>query len=105
MKTSIATVSISGALDAKLRAIAEATGGTVRRISAGKGDEIELPRVVSMREASVYGGSDYIGIKRTGASIVTGIGVAPLALGFLGLLLLLGSVIAGWLMESRRRAV
>ncbi len=88
----------------KLRALAEASGGTVRRISSGKGDEIELPRLVSMREANVYGGSDYIGVKRTGASIVTGIGVAPLALGFFGLLLLLGSVIAGWLAESRRRS-
>ncbi len=88
----------------KLRALAEASGGTVRRISSGKGDTIELPRLVSMREANVYGGSDYIGIKRTGASIVTGVGVAPLALGFVGLLLLLGSVIAGWLAESRRRS-
>ena len=88
----------------KLRALAEASGGTVRRISSGKGDAIELPRLVSMREANVYGGSDYIGIKRAGASIVTGVGVAPLALGFVGLLLLLGSVIAGWLAESRRRS-
>jgi hypothetical protein len=87
----------------KLRAIAEATGGTVRRISSGKADEIDLPRLVSMREANVYGGSDYVGVKRTNASVVTGIGVAPLALGFLGLLILLGSVIAGWLAEGRSR--
>jgi len=87
----------------KLRAIAEATGGTVRRISSGKGDAIDLPRLVSMREANVYGGSDYAGVKRTHASVVTGIGVAPLALGFLGLLILLGSVIAGWLAEGRSR--
>jgi hypothetical protein len=87
----------------KLRAIAEATGGTVRRISSGKADEIDLPRLVSMREANVYGGSDYVGVKRTNASVVTGIGVAPLALGFLGLLILLGSVIAGWLAEGRSK--
>ncbi len=87
----------------KLRAIAEATGGTVRRIAAGNDGAVDLPRLVSMREASVYGGSDYVGVKRTGASVVTGIGVAPLALGFLGLLILLGSVIAGWLAEGRQR--
>ena len=87
----------------KLRALAESTGGTVRRISAGAGDAIDLPRLVSMREANVYGGSDYAGFRRTNASVVTGIGVAPLALGFFGLLLLLGSVIAGWLAEGRRR--
>jgi hypothetical protein len=86
-----------------LRAIAEATGGTVRRIAAGNDGAVDLPRLVSMREASVYGGSDYVGVKRTGASVVTGIGVAPLALGFLGLLILLGSVIAGWLAEGRQR--
>jgi hypothetical protein len=34
---------------------------------------------------------------------VTGVGVAPLAAGFLGLLALMGSVLAGWLWESRRR--
>ena len=56
-----------------------------------------------MRESPVYGGSDYVGVKRTGASMVTGVGVAPLAVGFLGLLILLGGVLAGWLWEGRRR--
>jgi hypothetical protein len=57
-----------------------------------------------MRESPLYGGSDYVAIRRTGASVVTGIGVAPLAVGFLGLLALLGSVLAGWLWESRKRS-
>lgn len=86
----------------KLKPLAEATGGTVRRIDAGSGN-VELPRFASMRQSPIYGGSDYIGIKRTGASVVTGIGVAPLAIGFIGLLALLGSVIAGWLWEGRRK--
>lgn len=86
----------------KLAPIAEATGGTVRRISAGPGDAIKIPRFVAMSDSPFYGGSDYIGIKRTGASVVTGVGVVPLAIGFLGLLALLGSVIAGWLWEGRR---
>ncbi len=88
----------------KLRPLAEATGGSVRRISAGADDSIVLPRFVSMRESPVYGGSDYIGVKRTGASVVTGIGVAPLAIGLVGLLVLLGGVLLGWIGESRRRA-
>jgi hypothetical protein len=75
----------------------------VRRISAGEGEAIALPRLVAMRDSVSYGGSDYVGIKRTGASVVTGVGVAPLAAGFLGLLALMGSVLAGWLWESRRR--
>ncbi|MBX9741757.1 MAG: hypothetical protein K2X62_16905 [Beijerinckiaceae bacterium] len=88
----------------KLRPLAESTGGTVRRIGAGTGDMITLPRFVSMRDSPIYGGSDYVGVKRTGASVVTGIGVAPLAVGFIGLLALLGSVLMGWLSEGRRRA-
>ena len=83
--------------------LATATGGTVRRIGAG-GDAIHLPRFVAMRDSPIYGGSDYIGIKRTGASVVTGVGVAPLAVGFVGLLALLGSVLMGWLWEGRRKA-
>ncbi len=85
-----------------LRPLVEATGGTVRRIAAS-GDAVNIPRFSSMRESPVYGGSDYVGVKRTGASMVTGVGVAPLAVGFLGLLILLGGVLAGWLWEGRRR--
>jgi hypothetical protein len=88
----------------RLRPLAEATGGSVRRTSAGADESISLPRFVSMRESPVYGGSDYIGVKRTGASVVTGIGVAPLAIGLIGLLVLLGGVLLGWVGESRRRA-
>jgi len=85
----------------RLQPLASATGGTVRRI--GNGESVTMPRFVAMRESPIYGGSDYVGIKRTGASTVTGVGVAPLAIGFVGLLVLLGSVLAGWLYEGRRR--
>ena len=78
----------------KLRPLAEATGGTVRRIGGGRQRAITLPRLVAMHDSPVYGGSDYAAIKRTGASEVTGVGVAPLAIGFLGLLALCGSVTA-----------
>jgi len=84
-----------------LQPLATGSGGTVRRI--GNGPEANLPRFVAMRESPIYGGSDYVGIKRTGASVVTGVGVAPLAVGVLGLLVLLGSVLIGWLWEGRRR--
>ena len=86
----------------KLRPLAESTGGTVRRISAG-GDEIVLPRFIAMRDSPIYGGADYVGLRRTQASVVTGVGLAPLAIGLVGLLALLGSVLAGWLWEARRK--
>lgn len=84
-----------------LRPLAEATGGTVRRIADGPSGQINVPRIVAMRDSPVYGGSDYVAVKRTGAAEVTGIGIAPLAIGFLGLLALFGSVTASWLLEGR----
>jgi hypothetical protein len=84
-----------------LRPLAEATGGTARRIGLGSNGGINLPRLVAMRDSPVYGGSDYVAIKRTGAAEVTGVGVAPLAIGFLGLVALFGSVTASWLFEGR----
>ncbi len=87
----------------KLRPLAEATGGTVRRIGVSGSADVSLPRIVAMHSSPVYGGSDYAAIKRTDAAQVTGIGIAPLAIGFLGLLFLLASTIAAWLYEGRGR--
>ena len=88
----------------KLRPIADATGGTVRRIADGPGGGVLIPRLLEMRDSPIYGGSDYVAVKRTGASEVKGIGLAPLAIGFGGLAMLLGSLLAVWLREGRARA-
>ncbi len=88
----------------KLRPLAEATGGTVRRIGNADNSEISLPRLVAIGNSPVYGGADYAAIKRVGASEVKGVGVMPLAIGFLGLAALLGSVCSAWLFEGRRWA-
>ncbi len=85
----------------RLRAIAEATGGSVRRISTGDGDGVTLPRLVAMRDGSRYAGSDYVGVRRTEASVVRSVGIVPLAIGLSGLLLLLGSTVLAWLYEGR----
>ncbi len=84
-----------------LRPIAEATGGTIRRIGTGSGDAVAMPRLVAMHEAPSYGGGDYIGLKRTESSVVRGVGVLPLAVGFIGLLALLGSAVLAWVIEGR----
>ncbi len=86
----------------RLRPLAEATGGTVRRIGRGAKGDIALPRIVAMRDSPIYGGSDYAAIKRTGAAEIKGVGVTPIGIGLLGLVFLLGSVIASWLAEARR---
>jgi hypothetical protein len=85
----------------KLKPLAEATGGTVRRIGNAENSDVSLPRLVAIGESPVYGGAGYAAIKRVGASEVKGVSVMPLAIGFLGLMALLGSVTAAWLFEGR----
>ncbi|MGH6851087.1 MAG: hypothetical protein ACREDD_11675 [Methylocella sp.] len=85
----------------KLKPLAEATGGTVRRIGNPENSEISLPRIVAIGESPVYGGAGYAAIKRIGASEVKGVGQMPLAIGFLGLAALVGSITAAWLFEGR----
>ena len=87
----------------RLKPLAEATGGTVRRIGTAGSDAINMPRLVAMRDSPVYGGADFIGIRRTGASLVRGVKLAPLAVGFFGLLALLGAIVGAWAFEGWRR--
>jgi len=84
----------------KLKPLAEATGGTVRRIGSSSGDAIVMPRIVGLNPSPSYGGGDYIGIKRTGASELIGARSTSLASGFFGLALLLGMVTLAWVSES-----
>ena len=81
-----------------LRALTEATGGSARRL----GDPASL-RLVAMRESPIYAGSGFLGIKRSGASALIGVSRWPLAQGFAGLAVLLGALVAMWLLESGRR--
>jgi hypothetical protein len=84
-----------------LRPVAEATGGSVRRVAS---DDITVPRIQAVRSGSRFAGSDWIGIRPSDSAIVRGVSVFPLALGLLGLVLLVGATLAAWLAEGRRRA-
>lgn len=84
-----------------LQPVAEWTGGSVRRIAAN--GTVAVPRIVDIRSGSRFAGSDYIGLKPNTASILRGITITPLGLGFLGLGLLLLPLIAMWFGEGRRR--
>jgi hypothetical protein len=86
----------------KLRPLAEASGGSARRIGRASGSAIQMPRLVAMRDSPVYAGADFIGIRRTGASVAHGVKLAPLAVGFFGLLALLAALVAAWAYEGRR---
>ncbi|MFL5076635.1 MAG: hypothetical protein ACJ8DS_15470, partial [Microvirga sp.] len=87
-----------------LRAIAEATGGSVRRVAAEFGDGVVVPRIQAVRSGTRFAGGDWIGIRPSDSAIVRGVSVFPLALGLLGLALLVGAALAAWLAEGRRTA-
>jgi hypothetical protein len=84
-----------------LRAVVEETGGSVRRLE--QFGRTIVPRIVDIRSGSRFGGNDYVGLKPAEAYVVKGVGLLPLALGGIGLLLLLGSLLLAWLGEGRRR--
>jgi hypothetical protein len=87
----------------KLRPLAEASGGSVRRVG-GESAAIQMPRLVAMRDSPVYAGTDYIGIRQTGASVARGLKLTPLAVGLFGLIAALGALIAAWAWEGWRKA-
>jgi hypothetical protein len=79
--------------------IASATGGDSRRLDTGSG--LGIPRILAVRSGDTYKGEDWIGLKMRDASVVRGIGVLPVFAGFLGLLLLVGSLAATWAREGK----
>ncbi len=82
-----------------LSKLADATGGSVRRLENGNG--IDVPRVVPVRTATSFKGDNWIGLKMREVSVVRGIGVLPIFAGLIGLLLLVGSLAATWAREGR----
>jgi hypothetical protein len=82
-----------------LSTITDATGGSARRLASG--NSLAIPRVVPVRTSTTFKGDDWIGLKMRDVSVVRGIGVLPIFAGFLGLLLLVGSLAATWAREGR----
>jgi hypothetical protein len=85
--------------DARLRPMAQATGGSIRWM--GDGPEPALPeirRVAVGRDAS---GAGWIGLRRNADHTVTGIAALPLLPPWLALPLVLGVAIIAWRREGR----
>lgn len=85
----------------KLAAITAATGGSVRRVSDRAGDAPRIPTILTLASGARFSGSDYIALRNTEAHVVRGVSVFPVFLGFVGLILLLASLLSTWLGESR----
>jgi hypothetical protein len=85
----------------RLAALAGETGGSVRRVADSDGVTPQVPSIISVSAGSRFSGADFIGIHATDASVVRGVGVLPVFLGFLGLALLAASLLSTWLYEGR----
>jgi hypothetical protein len=82
-----------------LAPLASATGGAARRLTETSG--VTLPRILAVRSTGTFQGDDWIGLKIRDATVVRGIGVLPVFAGFIGLLLLIGSLALTWAREGR----
>ena len=87
----------------RLRAAAEASGGSIRRV-ADAGGGIQVPRLTSVRGGRLAG-SDWIGFRPSDSADIRGVEVYPLALGLAALAALAAAVLAMWLVEGRRGRV
>ncbi|MER9654345.1 hypothetical protein NKJ26_12625 [Mesorhizobium sp. M0152] len=87
----------------RLKAPAEATGGSVRRLasSSALGSGVTLPSIVPVRSAGAASGSDWIGLRTTDDSVLKAVSRVPLFGGFLGLGLLLLAMGSMWYREGR----
>ncbi|RWL20464.1 hypothetical protein [Mesorhizobium sp.] len=90
----------------RLKAPAEATGGSVRRLaqSSALGNltgGVTLPSVVPVRPTGAAAGNDWIGLRTTDDSVLKAVSRVPLFGGFLGLGLLLLALGSMWYREGR----
>jgi len=84
----------------RMRPIAEATGGSVRRL-VEKDATLSVPRVIAVGSGT-FAGSDWIGVRQASVAVVRGISSLSLFAGMLGLALLIGMLAAVWAREGRR---
>ena len=85
----------------KLKPIAEATRGSVRRIGENGSSDVAIPRIVPISGRADGNGRDWIGLKTTDETILRGVDRTPLFAGFLGLAVLLLVLSATWYREGR----
>ena len=88
---------------AQLRALAEETGGSSRRIGHDGDSGVSMPRIVPVRSGRQFAGADWIGLRISDSGIVRGVSISPLFIGLIGLAVLFGALVAGWIGESGRR--
>lgn len=84
-----------------LQPIADATGGSVQRISETLTGNVDLPRISAVRANNNTSGRGWIGLRTTNDSILKSVNRVPLFAGFFGLAILLGALGSMWYREGR----
>lgn len=84
----------------RLKALAEATGGSIRRLAEPNGGTV-VPRLQAVRGGRLAG-ADWIGFRPSDSANIRGVEVYPLALGLWALAVLAAAILAMWLLEGRR---
>ena len=84
-----------------LQPVAEASGGSIRRLSASATGGISLPNIVPTRTGAAATGRDWIGLRTTNDSVLKSVSRVPLFAGFFGLALLLMAMGSMWYREGR----
>jgi hypothetical protein len=85
----------------KLKPVAEAVGGSVRRLAGSDPAGVDLPSIVPVRPSAQASGNDWIGLRNTEDSVLKSVSSVPLFGGFLGLGLLLLALGGMWYREGR----
>ena len=83
----------------RLAPIAEATGGSVRRVADD--GSVALPRISAVSSRAPASGRDWLGLRRSEATVLKSIDQLPLFGGLLGLALLAGAFAGLWYREAR----
>jgi hypothetical protein len=83
----------------RLQPIAEATGGSVRRLEGSNNDQI--PRISAVSSRAPAAGRGWIGLRRSEETVLRSIDQLPLLGGLLGLALLVGAFSALWYREAQ----
>lgn len=83
----------------RLQPIAEASGGSSRRL--GGSDHTSIPRISAVSQRATAAGRDWIGLRRSEETVLKSVDQLPLLGGLLGLALLVGAFSALWYREAR----
>ena len=80
--------------------ISRETGGAARRIGEAGHAHVHLPVLLRQGQAGHYAGEDYMALKDNNGSLVKAVTIKPLFGGFMGLMVLLISILLAWWAEG-----